>query len=216
MITKDLMNKSKTLETNIDTGFAMGNSPHTVVLAFLAKSISIIEKLSSNFMETWYHQLQTSSSVDSKEAWLLVCFVVKSIFCWLQEVCSPAAEALNQYDRVELTIYIMWATACCQMMIKELMMADFWHHQVVATALDVHLFENRVPTKLHNHMIVRVGKIDQDQGHQDKLKDKVTALETENKICRQVWIQCAVSCRNCEEEIKQQITVWGGTRFSRQ
>ena len=180
-ITKGLIDKSKTLETNIDTWFTPGTPPHTVALAFLAKSISFIEKLSANFMEKWYRQLQTTSSADGKESWLLVCSAVKAIFRWLQEVRSPAAEALSQYDRLESTTDILWATARCQMRMRELMMADFRHHQVVATALNVHLFENRVPMALYDRMVSRVQKLEQELGRQDKMKDKLTALEAENK-----------------------------------
>ena len=180
-ITKGLIDKSKTLETNIDTWFTPGTPPHTVALAFLAKSISFIEKLSANFMEKWYRQLQTTSSADGKESWLLVCSAVKAIFCWLQEVRSPAAEALSQYDRLESTTDILWATARCQMRMRELMMADFRHHQVVATALNVHLFENRVPMALYDRMVSRVQELEQELGRQDKMKDKLTSLEAENK-----------------------------------
>jgi len=71
---------------------------------------------------------------------LLVCSAVKVIFRWLEEVRSPAAEALSQFDRVETATDILWATGQNHMRMHELILADFWHHQVVATTLNVLFF----------------------------------------------------------------------------
>ena len=153
----------------------------------LVNSVNFIRQL-MNFMEKWYLHLQTTSSSDSKEAWTLVCSAGKAIFRWLQEVRSPAAEALSQMERVETTTDILWASARCHKRMQELILADFRHHPVVATALNVHLFEHRVPLSIHSKLVARVIKLESEGGKSgsatDKLQAKLTKLEAENRTMK--------------------------------
>ena len=185
-ITNGLIERGTTLERNIDTWFVPGSPPHTVASLFLARSISFVQKLMTNFMEKWYRQLQQTSSSDSKEAWSLVCSAVKAVFRWLEEVRSPAAEALSQYDRIETATDILWATGQSHVRMQELILADFRHHQVVATALNVHLFEHRVPMTIHAKMDTRVRALENTKGKDviSSLQAKLTAVEAENKVLK--------------------------------
>lgn len=81
---------------------------------------------------------------------------MKAIFRWLEEVRSPAPEALSQFDRLETATDILWATDQNHMRMHDLILADFRYHQVVVTALNVHLFEHRVPTTVFIKLDMRV------------------------------------------------------------
>ena len=110
----------------------------------------------SGFMELWYKQLQATSDADDVEAWLLVCSAVKAMYRWMREVRVSAGGALDHGDKLEATVDILWATGLCHTRMHELTLAEFRHHHIVSTSLNIHLFEHRVPLTVHKKLLKRV------------------------------------------------------------
>ena len=51
---------------------------------------------------------------------------------------------------------VLWATGLCHVSMKAMTDADFQNHHVVLTALNIHLFEHRVPSAVHEKTKKRV------------------------------------------------------------
>ena len=90
------------------------------------------------------------------EAWLLVCSAVKAMYRWMREVRVSAGEALDHSDKLEATVDILWVTGLCHTRMHELTLAEFRHHHIVSTSLNIHLFEHRVPLTVHKKLLKRV------------------------------------------------------------
>ena len=121
----------------------------------------------TGFMEVWYKHLQAASGADGPEAWLLVCTAVKAIYRWFKEVRVFGEDALDADDKHEATVDVLWATGLCQMRMAEMKAADFRNHHVVSTALNIHLFEHRVPYSVFDRVKAKA----------DALESKVESLE---------------------------------------
>lgn len=135
----------------------------SLAAAYLSHSVNFINKLSETFIENTYASVR--NKVEADEAWRMVASGVRAMFMWLREV-RITAQSANQLhmDKVAVTAEVLWASGQCHMRMKDIMNSNFRNHQVVATALNHHLFEHRVPMSDY-----------------ERLEKRVTALERENR-----------------------------------
>ena len=155
-ITRGLWEMVGRCTQNINVWFPIGTPPHTLAMGFLHQSERFILKLMSGFMELWYKQLQATSDADDVEAWLIVCYAVQAIYHWMREVRVSAGGVLDHGDKLEVTVDILWATELCHTKMHELTLAEFRHHHIVSTSLNIHLFEHRVPLTVRKKVLKRV------------------------------------------------------------
>ena len=80
------------------------------------------------------------------------------------------ANQLNN-DPISITTEILWATGQCNMRMKQIMRDNFRNHQVVATALNYHLFEHRVPKSDHERLLKRVAALEKESAVHKRLLD---------------------------------------------
>ena len=125
-------------------------------------------------MENTYANV--NGKVESTEAWRMVASGVRAMFMWLRDV-RITAQAANQLhtDKIAITAESLWASGQCHMRMKEIMKANFRNHQVVATALNHHLFEHRVPKSDYEKLEKRVIALERDVRNQQRTMDSHTS-----------------------------------------
>ena len=97
---------------------------------------------------------------------------VRAMFMWLREV-RLTAQAANQLhlDKIGITTEVLWASGQCHMRMKEIVKANFCNHQVVATAINHHLFEHRVPVSEYERLEKRVTALERESRNHQRMLD---------------------------------------------
>ena len=90
------------------------------------------------------------------EAWTLASQCMKSAFVYLRTVCSPAANALSDPNKVSRCTTYMWCLLESHRLMREFLDASFRNHPCIAPVITLHLFRSQVTKTAFSEAIKRL------------------------------------------------------------
>ena len=115
-----------------------------------------------NWTESFYHELIAMSHIDPKEAWTLI------LQCWLAffkdlrkiridcSALSPAGLDPDSAEKKELVARYLWTMGHAIKVQNDYRDMQFRNHSSIASVINFHLFQHRVPTSLYNTAMSKV------------------------------------------------------------
>ena len=133
------------LRQDIDQGF---DSAHHHQARLLAMEM---HELSQNFvmemgswMDSFFHELVTTSEASEEEAWDVVGACIKKVFEVIRVPRAQAANATMEKDAKSQCASYLWALVQSHKVMREFIDARFRNHGAIAPVIVLHIFKTRV------------------------------------------------------------------------
>ena len=127
------------------TGMQDNHKAHELARVFLEDSVLFINDLFGSFMDSLYTELNTTSNAGEAESWLLVASSVRAIFSWIRKSRNLGQDADSDLDKGKQCATYLWATVQTHLKMKELRELEFRKHNIIASAINFHMLQHRVP-----------------------------------------------------------------------
>ena len=143
-----------------------------------------INELFGSFMDSLYRELNTTSNSGEAESWLLVASLVRAISSWIRKTRNLGQDADSDLDKGRQCATYLWATVQTHIKMKELRELEFRKHSTIASAINFHMLQHRVPTTVFNrlegeHKVLK-SLVDEKSKLLDRVYNKFKALQ--NKV----------------------------------
>ena len=108
-----------------------------------------------NWTETFYQELLGNSQVTEKEAWVLILHCWMAFFSDLRQIrmacsnLSPGRHEIGSEGRIRIVGRYIWTMGRAIMLQNEYCSKQFRNHPSIATVINYHLFQHRVPMSLY-------------------------------------------------------------------
>ena len=130
--------------------------------SFLLASQTCFNKF-VNWTETFYQELLGNSQVTEKEAWMLILHCWMAFFADLRQIrmacsnLSPGRHEIGSEGRTKIVARYIWTMGRAIIVQNEYCNKQFRNHPSIATVINYHLFQHRVPMSLYK---TNMGKLE--------------------------------------------------------
>ena len=128
-----------------------------------------------------YARFTNMSGCTTSEGWILVSACVYVMFEELYKVRMHAASAKSESDvHVRCATYL-WCTLQAHRVMRDFNMASFRGHPSIGPIINLHLFQYRVPTSVHDKALTRITELEKLvatlKKNQDSMSTKISKLK---------------------------------------
>ena len=120
------------------------------------------------------------SGCTTTEGWILVSACVYVMFEELYKVRMHAASAKSETDGPIRCASYLWCTLQAHRIMKDFVGANFRGHPSIGPIINLHLFQYRVPTSVHDKALARISELEKQiasmKKNHDSLATKVSKL----------------------------------------
>ena len=112
-----------------------------------------------NWTETFFQELLGNSQVTEKEAWSLILHCWMAFFSDLRQIrmacanLSPGRHEVGSEGRTRIVARYVWTMGRAIVLQNEYCSKQFRNHPSIATVINYHLFQHRVPMSLYKSMM---------------------------------------------------------------
>ena len=146
---------------------------HELARVFLEVYMLFINDLFGSFMDSLYTELNTTSNAGEAESWLLVASSVRAIFSWIRKSRNLGQDADSDLDKGKQCAIYLWATVQTHIKMKELRELEFRKHNIIASAINFHMLQHRVPMTVFHKLEGEHKSLKALMDDKSKLLDKV-------------------------------------------
>jgi len=133
------------LRQDIDQGLDLTHHPHARLLAMEMHELSqnFVMEMGS-WMDSFFHELVTTSEASEEEAWDVVGACIKKVFEVIRVPRAQAANATMEKDAKSQCASYLWALVQSHKVMREFIDARFRNHGAIAPVIVLHIFKTRV------------------------------------------------------------------------